>query len=66
MRSIEHANLIDFAVAEHAARHGVFVVPTLATYEALENEAAGLGLPPASVAKIKDVRGAVGQTRDLS
>ncbi len=55
VRSIEHANLIDFPVAEHAARHGVFVVPTLATYEALENEAAGLGLPPASVAKIKDV-----------
>jgi len=55
VRSIEHANLIDFAVAEHATRHGVFVVPTLVTYEALENEAAGLGLPPASVAKIKDV-----------
>jgi len=58
VRSIEHANLIDFATAEHAQRNGVFVVPTLVTYEALENEAAGLGLPPVSVAKIKDVRGA--------
>jgi imidazolonepropionase-like amidohydrolase len=58
VRSIEHANLIDFATAEHAQKNGVFVVPTLVTYEALENEAAGLGLPPVSVAKIKDVRGA--------
>jgi imidazolonepropionase-like amidohydrolase len=58
VRSIEHGNLIDFATAEHAQRNGAFVVPTLVTYEALENEAAGLGMPPASVAKIKDVRGA--------
>lgn len=56
VRSIEHANLIDLATAKHAAKHGAFVVPTLVTYEALENEAAGLGLPPESVAKIKDVR----------
>jgi imidazolonepropionase-like amidohydrolase len=55
VRTIEHANLIDRATAEHAARHGVFVVPTLVTYWALEREAASLGLVPSSVAKIKDV-----------
>ena len=35
VRSIEHANLIDRATAEHVAGAGAFVVPTLVTYDAL-------------------------------
>jgi imidazolonepropionase-like amidohydrolase len=56
VRSIEHGNLIDADTARHVAAHAGFVVPTLVTYDALEKEGAALGLPPVSVAKIKDVR----------
>jgi len=40
------------------AEHGAIAVPTLVTYEALASEGAALGLPPESVAKIENVRGA--------
>ena len=58
VRSIEHGNLIDAETARHAALHGVFVVPTLVTYDALERQGKELGLPAVSMAKLKDVRGA--------
>jgi len=48
--------LIDDDTARHVTAHDGFVVPTLVTYDALEKEGAALGLPPVSVAKIKDVR----------
>jgi imidazolonepropionase-like amidohydrolase len=35
---------------------GAIACPTLVTYEALKDEGASYGLPPASVAKIDDVR----------
>ncbi|MGH6903912.1 MAG: amidohydrolase family protein [Geminicoccaceae bacterium] len=56
VRSIEHGNLIDRETAALAKARGAFVVPTLVTYEALAEFGAKLGLPPASVAKIDDVR----------
>jgi imidazolonepropionase-like amidohydrolase len=56
VRSIEHGNLIDRETAALAKARGAFVVPTLVTYEALAEFGAKLGLPPASVAKIEDVR----------
>jgi imidazolonepropionase-like amidohydrolase len=58
VRSIEHANLIDAETASHAAANGVFVVPTLVTYDALEKQGKALGLPEVSLAKLKDVRAA--------
>ncbi|MGE5202378.1 MAG: amidohydrolase family protein [Acidobacteriota bacterium] len=58
VRSIEHANLIDSDTASHAAASGVFVVPTLVTYDALEKQGKALGLPEVSLAKLKDVRAA--------
>jgi len=54
--SLEHCNLIEEATARKAAMAGAIACPTLVTYEALRNEGASLGLPPASVAKIDDVR----------
>ncbi len=58
VRTIEHGNLVDADAAQVMREHGAFMVPTLITYEALANDGARLGLPPASVAKIEDVRGA--------
>ena len=56
MRSIEHANLIDAEAAAYCAARGAFVVPTLATYNALKRHGRALGFPDASLAKLDDVR----------
>ena len=58
VRTIEHGNLVDERVAALMAAHGAFMVPTLATYDALATEGAQLGLPAESVAKIESVRSA--------
>jgi imidazolonepropionase-like amidohydrolase len=56
VRSIEHANLIDRATAEHVAGADAFVVPTLVTYDALHRFGRELGLPEVSMAKLGEVR----------
>lgn len=56
VRSLEHCNLIEEATARKAAAAGCIACPTLVTYQALKEEGAALGLPPASVAKIDTVR----------
>ena len=56
VRSIEHANLIDRATAEHVAGTDAFVVPTLVTYDALHRHGRELGFPEVSMAKLAEVR----------
>jgi imidazolonepropionase-like amidohydrolase len=56
VRSIEHANLIDCATAEHVAGADAFVVPTLVTYDALHRFGAELGFPEVSMGKLGEVR----------
>src|SRR5271165_5839119 len=56
VRSIEHANLIDRATAEHVAGAEAFVVPTLVTYDALHRHGRELGFPEVSMAKLSEVR----------
>jgi imidazolonepropionase-like amidohydrolase len=56
VRSIEHANLIDRATAEHVAGAGAFVVPTLVTYDALHRYGRELGFPEVSMGKLAEVR----------
>jgi imidazolonepropionase-like amidohydrolase len=56
VRSVEHANLIEPTTAQLMKERGAIACPTLVTYEALKSEGASLGLPPASVVKIDDVR----------
>jgi imidazolonepropionase-like amidohydrolase len=56
VRSIEHANLIDRATAEHVAGADAFVVPTLVTYDALHRFGGELGFPEVSMAKLGEVR----------
>lgn len=58
VRTIEHGNLVDAPTAALLAQLGAYVVPTVVTYDALASEGASLGLPPDSVAKVADVRGA--------
>lgn len=58
VRSIEHANLIDEETARLAACNDVFVVPTLATYDALAEHGAALGFPQVSLDKLESVRSA--------
>jgi imidazolonepropionase-like amidohydrolase len=51
VRSIEHGNLMDAETAALMAEHGVFLVPTLATYDALSRRGKEVGLSPVSAAK---------------
>ena len=54
--SVEHGNLITPETARLVKERGAYVVPTNVTFDVLAKEGASLGLPPASVAKIGDVR----------
>lgn len=58
VRCIEHGNLIDDESVALFREHSAFLVPTLVTYELLAREGAAAGLPPASQAKVADVRDA--------
>lgn len=54
VRSIEHASLIDDDAAAFAAERDCYVVPTLATVQALKNFGPQAGLPAAWLAKLDD------------
>lgn len=56
VRSIEHGNLIDATAARLVAAAGAFVVPTLATYDALHRFGRKTGAPAHTLAKLADVR----------
>jgi imidazolonepropionase-like amidohydrolase len=56
VRSIEHANLIDRATAEHVAAADGFVVPTLVTYDSLHRFGRELGFSEVSLGKLAEVR----------
>ena len=56
VKCVEHASLVDAEAAGMIADQGAVAVPTLIIFEGLKREGAELGLPPASVAKIDDVR----------
>ncbi len=56
VRSLEHCNLITPETAHMAVEAGCIACPTLITYEKLISEGPALGLPPASIAKVDDVR----------
>lgn len=58
VRTIEHANLIDADAAALCAREGVYVVPTLVTYDALARLGPNAGLTPPMLDKLRQVRAA--------
>ncbi len=55
VRTIEHGNLIDRDTAASMAERGVFLVPTLVTYYAIEEFGRALGFPEVSLRKLGDV-----------
>ena len=57
VRSIEHGNLLDAVTAELMAEHGAYLVPTLATYDALSRNGERLGWSREMMAKLELVRG---------
>ena len=56
VRSIEHGNLIDEATAKLMKQEGVWLVPTLATYAALDDEGLRLGWSTSMMEKLARVR----------
>jgi imidazolonepropionase-like amidohydrolase len=56
VRSIEHGNLIDEATVREMKRAGAYLVPTLATYEALAEEGARLGWSASMLSKLAGVQ----------
>ncbi|QDO89577.1 amidohydrolase family protein [Ornithinimicrobium ciconiae] len=55
IRSIEHGNLLDEETATLMAQHDAFLVPTLATYAAMDRHGEDLGMPEVSRAKNAEV-----------
>ncbi|WP_374571329.1 amidohydrolase family protein [Phenylobacterium sp.] len=55
VRSIEHGNLLNANAATLMAGRGAFLVPTLATYDALARDGERLGLPAVSREKLAEV-----------
>ncbi len=56
VRCIEHGNLINKQTAQLMAKKGAFIVPTLVTLDAMNEEGATFGLPQVSLDKLKLVR----------
>jgi imidazolonepropionase-like amidohydrolase len=56
VRSIEHGNLIDAAVAKEVKKAGAFLVPTMVTYEAIWREGKGYGVTEHQLRKINMAR----------
>src|SRR6202034_2313242 len=54
-RSIEHGNLLDALTAAAMASAGAFLVPTLATYDAMERRGEQIGMPAVSLHKNREV-----------
>ncbi|MDT0262054.1 metal-dependent hydrolase family protein [Jatrophihabitans lederbergiae] len=55
VRSIEHGNLLDADTAAAMAAAGAFLVPTLATYDAMERRGADVGMAAISRQKNREV-----------
>lgn len=55
VRSIEHGNLLDAATAQVMARSGALLVPTLATYDAMDRRVDEIGLTSVQKAKNLEV-----------
>ncbi|MEP7056557.1 MAG: amidohydrolase family protein [Caldimonas sp.] len=56
VRTIEHGNLLDAESAALMAAHGTYLVPTLATYDALHRNGERLGWSNEMMAKLERVR----------
>lgn len=57
VQCIEHGTLIEPDTARMAADHGTYIVPTLATIDALSRHGTELGFPPKSIEKLNRISG---------
>jgi imidazolonepropionase-like amidohydrolase len=55
VHTIEHGNLLDRAAAELMAERGAILVPTLATYEAMDQFGRDFGLPETNLKKNQEI-----------
>src|SRR3546814_4522000 len=55
VRSIEHGNLMDAATARAMAEAGAYLVPTLATYDAMARHGESVGMTAVGLAKNAEV-----------
>jgi imidazolonepropionase-like amidohydrolase len=65
VRSIEHCTLVDRESADLMAERGSLAVPTMATIDALAVDGKELGLPAASVEKLKGLRDAAFRSLEI-
>jgi imidazolonepropionase-like amidohydrolase len=65
VRSIEHATLVDERTAGFVAERGAYAVPTMATLASLSEEGKALGLPAASLEKLKLVQDAAFRSLEI-
>ncbi|WP_417624311.1 amidohydrolase family protein [Paremcibacter congregatus] len=65
VRTIEHGNLIDEEAAGLMAEKGVYLVPTLVTYEAIAQHGKTHAAPESMLAKLQEVREAGVQAIDI-
>ncbi len=56
IRTLEHGNLLDESAAKAIKDAGVFLVPTLVTYEMISRMGKSLGIPDNNVRKINEAR----------
>lgn len=66
VRTIEHGNLLDEESCALFLRHGAFLTPTLATYDALAKEGVEAGMAPELQRKTYDVLDAGGRALELA
>jgi imidazolonepropionase-like amidohydrolase len=55
VRTIEHGNLVDAPTAKLMAKHGVYMIPNLVTYDAMKRRAKELGMPDVMLEKNDEV-----------
>lgn len=66
VRTIEHGNLMNEESCELFKKHGAYLVPTLATYDALAKEGVEAGMPPELQAKTYNVLDAGAKALELA
>jgi len=66
VRTIEHGNLLDAESCRLFVEHGAYLVPTLATYDALAKEGIAAGMPAELQRKVYEVLDAGGRALELA
>jgi imidazolonepropionase-like amidohydrolase len=66
VRTIEHGNLLDEESCRLFVEHGAYLVPTLATYDALAKEGIAAGMPADLQRKVYEVLDAGGRAVELA